>query len=60
MSNPFDQNFFKFLLGFTFILITSFTILFLVGSYSISLNEEEAAVLKSINNSKKNNSIHIN
>lgn len=60
MSNPFDQNFFKFLLGFTFILITSFTILLLVGSYSISLNEEEAAVLKSINNSKKIDSIHIN
>jgi hypothetical protein len=60
MSNPFDQNFFKFLLGFTFILITSFAILFFVGNYSVSLSEEEAAVLKSIDNSKKNSSIHIN
>lgn len=59
MSNPFDQNFFKFLLGFTFILIASFTILFFVGNYSISLNEEEAAVLKSINESKKNNPFNV-
>lgn len=59
MSNPFDQNFFKFLLGFTCILITSFAILFFVGNYSISLSEEEAAVIKSINESKKSNPLNL-
>jgi hypothetical protein len=45
MSNPFDQTFFKFLLGFSFILITSFAIIFVVTSLNTSLEKQEARVL---------------
>ena len=44
MKNPFDQTFFKFLLGFSFILTASFVVLFIVGRYSSSLDEQEVTV----------------
>ena len=34
MINPFDASFFKFMLGFSFILFLSFTVLFFVNKYS--------------------------
>jgi preprotein translocase subunit SecG len=40
MKNPFDQTFFKFLLGFTIILSVSFFVLYFVGKY---MNEEKTA-----------------
>lgn len=33
MRNPFDQTFFKFLLGFSSIIIISFALLFVIGKY---------------------------
>lgn len=54
MINPFDQNFFRFLLGFTFILITSFTILFFVARYGIALNQETASIIDSIVKDREN------
>ncbi len=44
MRNPFDQTFFKFLLGFSFILLSSFAIMFFVGKYSSSMTTEEEAL----------------
>jgi hypothetical protein len=46
MKNPFDETFFKFLLGFSFILTASFTILFFVGKYSSTLTEQEVTVFQ--------------
>jgi len=46
MKNPFDQTFFKFLLGFSFILTASFAILFVVGRYSATLDEQEVKVFQ--------------
>ncbi len=45
MRNPFDKAFFKFLLGFSFILAASFALMFFVGQYSSDLEEQEAAVV---------------
>lgn len=45
MKNPFDENFFKFLLGFSVILSFSFAVLFFAGKYSSTLEEKEASVL---------------
>ncbi len=47
MRNPFDQNFFRFLLGFTLILVASFALLFFVKEYSSSLDGQEANLIKS-------------
>jgi hypothetical protein len=33
MVNPFDKTFFRFLLGFTFILTASFGVMYFVGVY---------------------------
>jgi len=33
MVNPFDRNFFKFLIGFACILVLSFVVLYLVSLY---------------------------
>jgi hypothetical protein len=33
MINPFDKNFFRFLLGFTCILVFSFSVLYFTGIY---------------------------
>ena len=46
MKNPFDQNFFRFLLGFSFILCTSFAVLFMVGQYSTGISNQEVKVLQ--------------
>ncbi|MEK7463644.1 MAG: hypothetical protein AAB610_00785 [Patescibacteria group bacterium] len=46
MKNPFDQTFFKFLLGFSFILTASFAVLFFVGRYSTGLSEQEVTVFQ--------------
>jgi len=48
MRNPFDQTFFKFLLGFSCILFASFALMFIVGRYSTELSEQEATVLYSL------------
>lgn len=45
MRNPFDKNFFRFLLGFSFILVASFAVLFFAGRYSIELDEQASSVL---------------
>ena len=45
MQNPFDQTFFKFLLGFSFILVTSFSMIFIVGKYGSSLDKQQAGIL---------------
>lgn len=44
MRNPFDQTFFKFLLGFSFILLASFAIMFFIGKYSYDMATEEEAL----------------
>ena len=49
MHNPFDKTFFKFLFGFSFILIASFALLFFIGKYGSTLDEQSAAVSKSVN-----------
>ncbi len=46
MKNPFDQNFFKFILGFSFILCASFLMMLFVGQYSTSLNSQQVKVLQ--------------
>ena len=51
MRNPFDETFFKFLLGFSFILSASFAVLFFVGIYSTSLEDQQGKVLQETNNS---------
>ncbi len=53
MHNPFDQTFFKFLLGFSFILVVSFALLFFVGKYASLLNGQEASVIMGITNKNK-------
>ena len=35
MVNPFDRNFFKFLIGFICVLLASFVVLYFVGRYSL-------------------------
>ncbi len=45
MRNPFDKAFFRFLLGFSFILATSFALMFFVGQFSKDIEEQEAAVV---------------
>lgn len=45
MRNPFDQTFFRFLLGFSFILATSFTIIFFTGKYGKQLDKQNASVI---------------
>ena len=37
MINPFDQTFFRFVLGFTFILSLSFSVLYFAGRYKDGL-----------------------
>jgi hypothetical protein len=37
MINPFDQTFFRFVLGFTFILSLSFSVLYFAGRYKEGL-----------------------
>jgi hypothetical protein len=44
MKNPFDQNFFKFLLGFSFILSVSFAVLFVVVQYSSTIDGQQGVV----------------
>jgi len=46
MRNPFDQNFFKFLLGFTLILAASFALLFFIGQYSSVLDSQKALIIE--------------
>lgn len=46
MVNPFDRTFFRFVLGFAFMLSLSFAILYFVGQYSSNLEEKEAAQSK--------------
>jgi hypothetical protein len=45
MVNPFDRTFFRFVLGFTLILVISFAILFFVGEYTSDLDKKSDAVL---------------
>lgn len=45
MKNPFDQAFFRFLLGFSIILATSFIIIFIAGHYGSVLDEQRAAII---------------
>lgn len=46
MHNPFDKAFFRFLLGFSLILSASFAVLFFVGRYSTSLNEQAVSAIQ--------------
>jgi hypothetical protein len=41
--NPFDKNFFNFLLGFLFILCFSFSILYFTGKYSDVIDGKDVA-----------------
>ena len=45
MTNPFDHNFFKFLIGFVCILLASFTVLYLVGMYGAGQSQDTQASL---------------
>jgi hypothetical protein len=45
MVNPFDRTFFRFLLGFTLILVVSFAILFFVEQYSSEIDQRSDAIL---------------
>lgn len=45
MVNPFDNNFFKFLLGFVCILVFSFALLFFIERYSNHLDGQSASLL---------------
>jgi hypothetical protein len=50
MVNPFDRNFFKFLLGFIIILISSFALLYIVNVYRLQIDgkgEGKASALQS-------------
>jgi len=40
MVNPFDRNFFKFFFGFTFLLLVSFTVIYIVQQYGSSLEAQ--------------------
>ncbi|MFA6554719.1 MAG: hypothetical protein WCS89_04425 [Candidatus Paceibacterota bacterium] len=44
MVNPFDQNFFKFLIGFLFILGVSFSIVYIVGNYSKPTDKQATVI----------------
>ncbi|HEY9583418.1 MAG TPA: hypothetical protein VJI66_00420 [Candidatus Paceibacterota bacterium] len=46
MPNPFDQTFFKFLLGFSFILSLTFATLFFVGQYDSGLKGQESVIIQ--------------
>ncbi len=49
MINPFDKNFFHFLVGFLLILTFSFTVLFFAGVYKDVIDgKNTAAVLKTV------------
>ncbi len=43
MVNPFDRNFFHFLIGFSLILCFSFSVLYFTGKYSSVLDAKEIA-----------------
>ncbi len=45
MINPFDKNFFHFLVGFLLILSFSFTILFFTGVYKDVIDGKNAAAV---------------
>ena len=53
MINPFDRDFFKFLMGFLTILCISFAIFFFVNKYSSTINVQEKAETKNIIQIKK-------
>jgi hypothetical protein len=44
MVNPFDHNFFKFFVGFIFILVVSFGVLYIAGSYSGAVEKKANAI----------------
>jgi hypothetical protein len=44
MVNPFDRNFFKFFIGFVCILGLSFLILYVVGQWGGSLDQQAAGM----------------
>ncbi len=46
MTNPFDQNFLKFFVGFVFILAISFGVLYVVGTYSRSADDRATVIQK--------------
>jgi len=46
MVNPFDRNFFKFFIGFIFVLLTSFTILYFIGRYGRPVVHESVTAVK--------------
>ena len=50
MINPFDRNFFTFLIQFTLILIGSFTVIYIVQKYGVQI---ESAVVSAMHVIKK-------
>lgn len=46
MINPFDKTFFRLVLGFTFMLSISFSIMYFVNKYSGIIDGKEAFALK--------------
>ncbi len=46
MKNPFDQTFFRFLLGFSFILASSFLFTFIAWHYGYEIDEQKASISK--------------
>ena len=46
MVNPFDRNFFKFFIGFVCILGISFSLLYVVGAYTQSVDKRAAVIEK--------------
>ncbi len=46
MVNPFDRTFFRLILGFTFILSLSFSIMYFVNKYSSVFDNKQATALK--------------
>lgn len=46
MKNPFDQTFFKFLLGFVFILSVNFVVLFVVAKINSTNSQNQSVVVK--------------
>ena len=43
MNNPFDNTFFKFLIGFIFILLVSFSILYFASEYKKHMAAQDSA-----------------
>ena len=41
MTNPFDRNFFHFIIGFSLILCLSFAVLYFTGKYNSDVDRKE-------------------